>query len=103
MLRDAFFFLVKADETYENMMRIREQYKKNDKNASTQEDYRTLSNYNQTVATYSRLGTQSFYFFTEAFINSIGYDYYLRNRQQLSASEIEILQGKQKKIHPLRT
>lgn len=94
MLRDAFYLLVKANEAYSNMTEIGKQYKSNGKDIENQDDYRILSNYNHTVATYSRLGTQSFYFFTEAFINSIGYDYYLRNKNSLSDNENEILQGK---------
>ncbi|MBP1177509.1 uncharacterized protein YktA (UPF0223 family) [Paenibacillus sp. PvR133] len=96
MLRDAFYLLVKAYEVHEDMHAIAKKYKDNGKDVETKEDYLILSSYNHTVATYSRLGTQSFYFFTEAFINSIGFDYYLRNKDKLESNEIEVLQGKHK-------
>ncbi|EPY08228.1 hypothetical protein PAALTS15_05863 [Paenibacillus alvei TS-15] len=96
MLRDAFFFLVKALEIYNDMHRYVEKLKRKYNDIETRKHYLTLSNYNQTVASYSRLGTQSFYFFTEAFINSVGYDYLLRNKNELAENEIEILQGKNK-------
>jgi hypothetical protein len=96
LLRDAFFFLVMAKKTYEDLYKLVQKYKQNNSDIETRDEYDMLANYNQTVATYSRLGTQSFYFFTEAFVNSIGYDFYLRNENVLSQNEIEILQGKNK-------
>jgi len=96
LLKDAFFFLVMAQETYDNMYKLSNRYKEAGRDIEIDEDYRVFSNYNHTVATYSRLGTQCFYFFTEAFINSIGFDYYLRNKNRLSSNDICTLQGKKK-------
>lgn len=96
MLRDAFYLLVKAYEVHEDMHAIGKKYKDKGKDVETKEDYLILSSYNHTVATYSRLGVQSFYFFTEAFINSVGFDYYLRNKINLGSDEIDFLQGRNK-------
>lgn len=96
ILKDAFFLLVQAESTFDKMIELYDTYKREKKDIESSNDYLSLSNFNYTIATYSRLGLQSFYFFVEAFVNSIGYDFYLRNRNNLSHKDIDILHGKKK-------
>jgi len=49
---------------------------------------------NQNVAMYSRLSILTFFSFVEVFVNSVGYDFSLRNRDILRPKDVEILLGK---------
>jgi hypothetical protein len=93
LLHDAFFMLASAEETFANMNEVADKIGKQPKaNLGLNELYLANSN----VAAYSRLCVVSFYSFIEAFVNSVGYDFYLQNQSSLSSSEIEILRGKKK-------
>lgn len=93
LLHDAFFMLVSAEETFTNMNEAANRTdKKSDINLGLNEFYLANSN----VAAFSRLCVISFFSFIEAFVNSIGHDFYLRNLSALSSGEVEILQGKKK-------
>lgn len=93
LLRDAFFILASAEETFTNMNEAANKLdKKSDTNLGLNELYQANSN----VAAYSRLCVISFFSFIEAFVNSVGHDFYLQNLNVLSSGDIEILQGKKK-------
>jgi hypothetical protein len=92
LLNDAFFMLASAEETFTNMNEAANKINKPDTNLGLKELYLANSN----VAAYSRLCIISFFSFIEAFVNSVGHDFYLRNMNVLSSGEIEILQGKKK-------
>jgi len=93
LLHDAFFRLVSAEQTFANMD---EAANKIDKQADTKLGLNDLYLANSNVAAYSRLGIISFFSFIEAFVNSVGHDFYLHNLNLLTSGEIEILQGKKK-------
>jgi hypothetical protein len=95
LLHDAFFMLASAEETFTNMNEIAGKMDKLGKEkAAVNLDKIYLANSN--VAAYSRLCIISFFSFIEAFVNSVGYDFYLQNLSALSSGENEILQGKKK-------
>jgi len=94
LLKDAFYLLVKAEDTFDKMHRYANFVKGNENNKGNQYILRALTNANQTVATYSRLSIISFYSFFEAFINSIGYDYYCRNIDRLTKIQKNNLLGR---------
>ncbi|MCL4270169.1 MAG: hypothetical protein KJZ72_11520, partial [Anaerolineales bacterium] len=92
LLHDAFFMLASAEEAFLNMHELA-------KNANQKDSPINLNNIylaNSDVAAYSRLCIISFFSFVEAFINSIGHDFFLRNSNLLSQNDVEILQGKKK-------
>lgn len=93
LLHDAFFMLASAEETFTNMNEVAGKIDKQpDTNLSLNELYVANSN----VAAYSRLCVVSFFSFIEAFVNSVGYNFYLQNQSSLSSREIELLHGKKK-------
>jgi hypothetical protein len=93
LLHDAFFMLASAEETFTKMNEIAS---KTGGIENANEDLSRVYLANSNVAAYARLCIISFFSFIEAFVNSVGYDFYLRNVESLSASEIELLQGKKK-------
>jgi hypothetical protein len=95
LLHDAFFMLASAEETFTNMNGVAGKMDKLGKD-STSVNLDGIYLANSNVAAYSRLCIISFFSFIEAFVNSVGYDFYLRNVNSLSSGEIEILQGKKK-------
>lgn len=93
LLRDAFYLFVNAKETYNNMFERAGEIKELEtKEISSYNKYLTYANLD--VATYSRLTMVSMLSFIEAFVNSVGYDYFLRNKEKLTEKEIELLNGK---------
>ncbi len=92
LLRDAFFMLASAEETFADMNEAANKIKESDAKLGLNELYLANSN----VAAYSRLCVISFFSFIEAFVNSVGHNFYLQNPNVLSSGEIEILQGKKK-------
>jgi hypothetical protein len=93
LLHDAFFMLSSAEETFANMNEVAG---KVDKQPGINLGLNELYLANSNVAAYSRLCVVSFFSFVEAFVNSVGYNFYLQNQNLLSSSEIEILHGKKK-------
>lgn len=91
LLNDSFFMLASAEETFTNM---NEAANNIDKQPETNFSVNELYLANSNVAAYSRLCIINFFSFIEAFVNSVGYDFYLRNLNTLSSGETEILQGK---------
>lgn len=97
LLKDSFLCLIKA----KNRLRILNQYgeiqkKKFNKIENPQVDIYTMDSINAIkyeVSFYSRMTIISFFSFLESFINSIGFDFYYRNRGKLKSGEEELLQG----------
>lgn len=96
LLRDAFFMLSLAEESYKNMHKHFKYWKKLNKPDDPELVNKIFGTANQNIATYSRLSIISFFSFVEAFVNSVGYDFSLRNKGILSPKEIEILHGTKK-------
>ena len=93
LLRDAFFMLALSEESYNKMDAYARFWKESNKTDNPELVNKIFGAANQNVATYARLSILSFFSFVEAFVNSIGYDYSLRNKDILSPKEIEILHG----------
>jgi hypothetical protein len=96
LLRDAFFMLVLSEEAYKNMHVYAKYWKESNKPVGPKLANRVLGTANQNVATYSRLCILSFFSFVEAFVNSVGYDFSLRNKDILAPEEMKILHGRKK-------
>jgi len=93
LLGDAFFILALAEKAYENMHAYARYWKESNKPDDPELVGRIFGTANQNVATYCRLSILSFFSFVEAFVNSVGYDFSLRNKGMLAARDIEILRG----------
>jgi len=93
LLRDAFYLLELAEESFINLNVYGDEINKYGQK-DIEDGMTTLTLLNYDVGLYSRLCIVNFFSFIEAFINSVGYDYYLRNQYNLSPENIEILNGK---------
>lgn len=88
LLIDSFYMLTKARRAYQHLVAHGKSLK-----TDTSADYLQMTMFNADVGTYSRLGVVSFFSFTEAFVNGVGFDYSMRNQNRLTAKEIEVLHG----------
>jgi hypothetical protein len=100
LLRDSFTCLVKAKRNLMLLENFAEEQKEILRLAlESKPDEKVLNSLNTLkyeVAFYSRLTIVSFFSFLEAFVNSIGFDHYYRNKMTLSDRDSEILQGSKK-------
>ena len=99
LIRDAFYAFIKAEDAYELLLSVRDKLKEKSETTDLNFDkssYTKLTLLKFNVAAYSRLSIISFYSFMECFVNTIGFDFYFRNKNKLGDREIEILQGKKK-------
>lgn len=104
LLRDAFYLLVKANDTFIKMHEYNDFLELNKTVQKNEHVFVAVANMNRTVAAFSRLSILSFYSFFEAFINSIGYDFYYRNKNHLTCIEGKNLRGKKAdNYHYLKT
>lgn len=92
LLHDAFFMLASAEESFTNMHELAKRADQKDSPVNIDDIYLA----NSDVVAYARLCVISSFSFVEAFINSVGHDFFLRNSNSLSQNETEILQGKKK-------
>jgi hypothetical protein len=100
LLRDSFTCLVKAKKS----LQILENFAKKQKdkfnplgrNEFDKETSGLINDVKYEVSFYSRLTIISFFSFLESFVNSIGFDYYYRNKSILNSNDSEILQGRKK-------
>jgi hypothetical protein len=97
LLKDAFNILVKA-EHYQKLLidygkKLKENEEKKGKKEISQELYHQIADIKFEVAAYSRLTIVSFYSFVEAFVNSVGHSYLMKNIDTLDESEKELLHG----------
>lgn len=99
ILRDSFYVFLKAEEAYGNLLKLRDAQ---DKKANLMESnfdkdlYDSLNLLKFNISTHSRLAIVSFYSFLESFVNSVGFDFCLRNKSNLTDRKSEILKGKKK-------
>lgn len=99
LLKDAFNILVKAEDYYELLINFGNKIKDKqlDKNKNLEKEiYGQITDIKYEVAAFSRLTIISFYSFIECLVNSIGYSHLKRNQAQLTATEIETLNGLKK-------
>lgn len=100
LLQDSFSSLIKAEKGLELLEKYagkQKDFLKSKGQIEFNKETLDILNYiKYDVSFYSRLTILSFYSFLECFVNSIGYDHYLRYSSSLNPKEIEILQGKEK-------
>ncbi len=100
LLKDSFICLIKAQNHIKTLEefgeRQKEKFKKSDQDRFDKETLDALNAIKYEVSFYSRMAIISFFSFLESFINSIGFDYYYRNKNELSNADEEILQGSKK-------
>lgn len=92
LLRDAFYFIVLGEKQIERLENLRKQGARSYSNK--QDFYNKGSSINMNVGTFSRTCLLNAYSFVETYINSIGYDYYMKNKNELAPSIAELLLGK---------
>jgi hypothetical protein len=95
LVRDAFFMLESAEESFADMHAHADELNKQGKDDDP-DSLKSLSLANHDVAAYSRLSVISFFSFVDAFINSVGYDFSLRNQRLLTPEQLELLNGRKK-------
>jgi hypothetical protein len=99
-LDDGFFLLIKAEKNLEFLLLLGEKIKNTiEKGYLSEKAYFQARSINLNVCSYARNSIVNLYSFIECFVNSVGFDFYLRNKNELAAQEIEILQGKKKGRH----
>ncbi|MCD4656691.1 MAG: hypothetical protein K8S87_04015 [Planctomycetes bacterium] len=81
LLGESFFLLVKA----ENELKKHKIVKQKEKNQLIR---RYLSLLNSNISLYSKLSCVNFCATVESFVNSIGYDYFMRNKQNIEESDV---------------
>lgn len=97
LLDDGFFFLVSAEKELEILHDLKEKITESENKGYLDEDiYYAARTINLNTCSYARNSIVNLYSFIECFVNSIGYDYYLRNESKLSEDEKELLQGRKK-------
>ncbi len=97
LLQDSFMCLVKAQKNLKNLEDFgsseKKKFKSKDKIEFDKDTLDSLTDLKYEASFYSRLTIISFYSFLECFVNSIGFDYYYRNKTTLNDKEAEELQG----------
>ena len=93
LLTDAFYILAKAISSYKLHLKYGEYLNKKLNNKINKEAYREITDNKLNSITYARLSLVGFYSFIEAFVNSIGYDYYKWNESNLDETTNSILKG----------
>jgi len=95
ILRDAFYLLESAEDSYRILNEYGDELSKSghDRNPT---DLKNLTLINFDVAVNSRLCVVTFFSFIEVFVNSVGYDFGLRNQNKLNQAQLEILYGMKK-------
>ena len=97
LLRDSFYVFLKAEEAYGNLLKLRDSLggKTDVMESNFNKDlYDRLNLLKFNTSTYSRLTIVSFYSFLESFVNSVGFDFYLRNKSTLTDRHSEMLRGR---------
>jgi hypothetical protein len=97
LLRDSFYVFLKAEEAYGNLLKLRDSLdvKTDVMESNFNKDlYDRLNLLKFNISTYARLTIISFYSFLESFVNSVGFDFCLRNKSNLTDGQSEILRGR---------
>jgi hypothetical protein len=93
LMQDAFFFLIRAEKETKLLIDLIPEMNRTKKEGYPDTDlYHKALNVKLNACSYARNSILNFYSFIECFVNSIGYDYFLRNGN-LNQNEKEILQG----------
>ena len=99
LLKDAFNTYCTTQYYYTFLHEYGDQLKKDESKGLiefNQKYYQELANIKFQVAAFARLTIVSFYAFVEAFVNSIGHNYILRNQGKLTQTQVDLLNGKKK-------
>ncbi len=99
LLRDAFYMFAKAEYIYQHLSALINNLKGKGKTLEQNYDNKLHDKLNSlkfNLSSYARLSVISFYSFIECFVNSIGYDFYYKNKKTLNPREIELLRGKKR-------
>jgi hypothetical protein len=100
LLQDSFTSLIKAKKLLSDLDSFGKQQKEQHKSQGRINfDKETLDSLNALkygICFYSRITIVSFFSFLESFVNSIGFDFYYRNKDNLNISDSELLRGKRK-------
>lgn len=97
LIQDSFTSLLKAENTLKLLDSFgktqKEKFQSLSKKQYDKETLDTLNIIKYEVSFYSRIAIISYYSFLECFVNSIGVDYYYRNKNTINEKDAEILQG----------
>ena len=96
LLHDSFYLLLKARESFNDLSEYSKKWAPKIKSKRIDDVNHNFGIANQNVAIHSRLCILSFYSFLESFVNSVGYDYFQKNKLKLSQADIETLSGQKK-------
>jgi hypothetical protein len=97
LLDDGFFFLLCAEIELETLNDIKDKIIESENKGYPDENiYYEARAINLNTCSYARNSIVNLYSFIECFVNSIGYDFFLRNETRLSEDEKELLQGRKK-------
>jgi hypothetical protein len=95
LLTDGFYFLVSAQKAWDLLNSFGKDISNNVKNNYVIDDFYTkVSSVNHNVCMLSRNSIINLYSFIECFVNSVGYDFFLRNESTLPIGQQEVLKGK---------
>lgn len=95
LLDDGFFFLAKAEKEMKLLESlIPEMNRRKEDGYVDQDFYFEALNVKLNTCSYARNSIVNLYSFVECFVNSVGYDHYLRNMDTLELKEQETLQEK---------
>ena len=96
ILRDAFFFLVLAEQQLEKLLSLQKVGNMALPKDLEEARYERGMIYNSNVGTFSRMSLLNFFSFIEAYVNGIGLDHLYNNGSRLEINERETLTGKKK-------
>lgn len=95
LLNDGFYFLVSAEKGWRYLESLKGEATSSEKDGYVSvEFYDRASAVNYNVCSLARNCIVNLYSFIECFVNSVGYDYYLRNEDNLPTDQQDILKGK---------
>jgi hypothetical protein len=93
ILEDAFFLLNLMEKEFKKTKKFYTKLEKRIKIGYKQSWQERLNIFTANICIYSRICIQTFVNFVEVFVNSIGYDFYARNKRILTSDQIEKLKG----------
>ena len=98
LLSDGFYFLASAKETWQYLSSLKTEALREEKDGYVSEEFYNKSlKINLNVCSLSRNSIVNLYSCIECFVNSVGYDFFLRNESSLPAPDQYTLKGSSKK------
>lgn len=95
LMDDGFYFLVLAENSTKLLIDLIPENRRRGKDGYPDPDFYNEALYIKLNAcSYARNSIVNLFSFVECLVNSIGYDYFLRNKSTLTDKEQELLQGK---------